>query len=92
MKGGALLGDQLYHFFQANKYNDDSLLPDNFVPLNKNNKNLYNDYVNVYINPIFGDKMLFSKPNNYKLNSKKNKYITVTKELNTDEKLLSDIS
>jgi len=51
MKGGALLGNQLYQFFMANKFNDDTLLPDNFVPLNKNNKKLYNDYVNVYINP-----------------------------------------
>jgi len=51
MIGGALLGNQIYQFLMANKYNDDSLLPDNFVPLDKNNKHLYNEYVNIYLNP-----------------------------------------
>jgi hypothetical protein len=51
MKGGALLGHQLYQFFHANKLNNDSLLPKNFVPLNKEDRYLYNDYVSVYLNP-----------------------------------------
>jgi len=42
---------------------------------------------------IFGDKMLFSKPNNYKINKtiKKNKNIKVTKELVIDEKILDEV-
>jgi hypothetical protein len=48
--GGALSGVQLYKFFN-HMYNEKDALPENFVPLNKNNPKLYNSKIKVFYNP-----------------------------------------
>jgi hypothetical protein len=48
--GGALSGVQLYKFFNY-MYNEKDKLPENFVPLNKNNLKLYNSKLKVFYNP-----------------------------------------
>uniref|UniRef100_A0A6C0KVS3 Fungal lipase-like domain-containing protein n=1 Tax=viral metagenome TaxID=1070528 RepID=A0A6C0KVS3_9ZZZZ len=51
LTGGALSGIQIYKFFNSMDNTEDENLPENFIPLNKNNSKLYNNKFRVYYNP-----------------------------------------
>jgi hypothetical protein len=50
-EGGSLTGNQFYDFFISIIKDDDKLLPEDFIPLNKNNYLLYNNKFRAYYNP-----------------------------------------
>jgi len=49
--GGSLTGNQFYKFFISIIKDDDKLLPEDFIPLNKKNNLLYNNKFRAYYNP-----------------------------------------
>jgi len=93
--GGALSGVQLYKFFN-HMYHEEDKIPENFVPLNKDNSKLYNSKLKVFYNPknihivavhrgteIKDKRDVFNNVRNFI--AVKNKYLITYRNLNAKE-------